>query len=311
MLKFKGIIYFKKAFETYIILKKREDKMAVKILTDSTSYLSEEICKELDIKKISLSVSWNDINMKEVDINNEDFYFMMEEKGIPMSSQPSIGEMLEEMKKVVANGDSLVGIFLSSEMSGTYSSALMVKEMVLEEYKDAQIEIIDSRSNCMQLGFAAIVGARAAKEGKTIKEVLEIVNQNIKRSRFLFIPDNLEYLKKGGRIGGASALIGNILKIIPILTVEDGKTNVMTKVRTKKNAIKTMIEKVIEDSSVFGLKEIVVHHINCYEEALELSKLVEEKLGVKAEIIDIGPVIGLHVGPGAIGMVYYTEKDMR
>lgn len=285
--------------------------MAVKILTDSTSYLSEEICRQLDIKKISLSVSWNDMSVKEVDINNEDFYRMMKEKGIPKSSQPSIGEMLEEMKRVVANGDNLVCIFLSSEMSGTYSSALMVKEMVLEEYKDAQIEIIDSRSNCMQLGFATIVGARAAKEGKTLKEVVELVKQNLKRSRFLFIPDNLEYLKKGGRIGGASALIGNLLKIIPILTVEDGKTSVLTKVRTKKNAISAMIERLVKDSSIYGLKEIVVHHINCYEEALDLSKLIEEKLGVKADIVDIGPVIGLHVGPGAIGFVYYTEKDMR
>lgn len=285
--------------------------MSVKILTDSTSYLSEEICRELSIKKISLSVSWNDLSMKEVDINNEEFYRLMEEKGIPKSSQPSVGEMLEEMKKVVASGDSLVCIFLSSEMSGTYSSALMVKEMVLEEYKDAQIEIIDSRSNCMQLGFAAIVGARAAKEGKTIKEVVEVIKQNLKRSRFLFIPDNLEYLKKGGRIGGASALIGNLLKIIPILTVEEGKTAVLTKVRTKKNAISAMIDKVVKDSSIYSLKEIVVHHINCYEEALDLSKLIKEKLGVKPEIVDIGPVIGLHVGPGAVGFVYYTEKDMR
>lgn len=285
--------------------------MTVKILTDSTSYLSEEICRELDIRKISLNISFPDFHIKEVDINNDDFYQMMAEKGIPMSSQPSIGEMFDEMKKVVSKGDSLVCVFLSSEMSGTYSSAQMVKEMILEEYKNAQIEIIDSRSNCMQLGFATIVGARAAREGKTIQEVVDVIEQNIKRSRFLFIPDNLEYLKKGGRIGGASALIGNLLKIIPILTVEDGKTTVMSKVRTKKNAIIAMLDKVIKDSSIFGLKEIVVHHINCYQEALELSKLVEEKLGIKPDIVDIGPVIGLHVGPGAIGLVYYTEKDMR
>lgn len=285
--------------------------MAVKILTDSTSYLPEEICKELDIRKISLNVSFPKQSIKEIDISNHDFYSMMEKEGIPLSSQPSIGEMFEEMKNVVANGDSLVGIFLSSEMSGTYSSALMVKYMALQEYDDAQIEIVDSRSNCMQLGFAAIVGARAAKEGKTIKEVVETIKQNIKRSRFLFIPDNLEYLKKGGRIGGASALIGNLLKIIPILTVEDGKTTVFTKVRTKKYAIATMVDKLVKDSSMFGLKEIVVHHINCFNEALELCKIIEDKLSIKPEIVDIGPVIGLHVGPGAIGFVYYTEKDMR
>lgn len=285
--------------------------MAVKILTDSTIYLTEEICKELDIIKISLNISFPDISFKEIEISNDDFYDMMKQKGIPKSSQPSLGEMIENMKKVVEIRDSLVCILLSSEMSGTYSSALMAKEMVLEEYKNAKIEIIDSRSNCMQLGFAAIEAARAAKEGKTIEEVIEVVKQNIRRSRFLFIPDNLEYLRKGGRIGSASALIGNILKIIPVLTVEDGRTTVMAKVRTKKNAVSAMMEKVIADNALYMIKEVVVHHINCYAEALELTKMLEEKLGIRANIVDIGPVIGLHVGPGAIGIVYYTEKDMR
>ncbi|MBM7558474.1 DegV family protein [Marinitoga litoralis] len=285
--------------------------MSVKILTDSTSYLDDEICNKLDIKKISLYVSWDNLSMKEVEVDNNEFYRMIEEKGIPKSSQPSVGEMYEEMKKIVEKGDSLVCVFLSSEMSGTYSSALMVKDMILKDYKDAKIEIIDSKSNCMQLGFAVMAGAKAVKEGKTLDEVVEAINQNIRRSRFLFIPDNLEYLKKGGRIGSAKALIGNILKIIPILTVEDGKTSILTKVRTKKNAVATMVNKVIKDKSIYGLKEIVVHHINCYEEAIELSKVVKEKLSIKPKIVDIGPVIGLHVGPGAIGLVYYTEKDMR
>jgi DegV family protein with EDD domain len=285
--------------------------MSVKILTDSTSYLNNEICKNLDIKKISLYVSWDNLSIKEIEIDNQEFYRMIEERGIPKSSQPSAGEMYEEMKTIVEKGDSLVGIFLSSKMSGTYSSALMVKDMILKEYKDAKIEIIDSKSNCMQLGFAAIEGAKAAKEGKDLDEVVDAVNQNIRRSRFLFIPDNLEYLKKGGRIGSAKALIGNILKIIPILTVENGKTSILTKVRTKKKAVETMIDKVFEDNSIYGIKEIVVHHINCYNEAIELSKTVEERLGIKPQIVDIGPVIGVHVGPGAIGIVYYTEKDMR
>lgn len=184
--------------------------MSVKILTDSTSYLDDEICNKLDIKKISLYVSWNNLSMKEVEVDNNEFYRMIEEKGIPKSSQPSVGEMYEEMKKIVEKDDSLVCVFLSSEMSGTYSSALMVKDMILKEYKDAKIEIIDSKSNCMQLGFAVMAGAKAAKEGKTLDEVVEAINQNIRRSRFLFIPDNLEYLKKGGRIGSAKALIGNI-----------------------------------------------------------------------------------------------------
>lgn len=285
--------------------------MAVQILTDSTSYIPELTRKELNIRMVSLNLSFGSDSMREIDIDNETFYPMMAAKGIPTSSQPSVGEMFQEMKSVIEMGDSLCCVFLSSDMSGTVSTAQTVKAMVLEQYENAQIEIVDSRSNCMQLGYAAIIAARAAKAGKSLKEVKEAALDNIKRSRFLFIPDNLEYLRKGGRIGGASALIGNLFKIIPILTVEEGKTTLLKKVRTKNNAVLAMVESMLEDISRYGLGEIVVHHINCLKEALELAKLIEEKLSVTIEVMDIGPVIGLHVGPGAIGIAYYTQEALR
>jgi DegV family protein with EDD domain len=285
--------------------------MAVKILTDSTSYIEKHIQTEFDIRVVSLNVIFQTESFKEVDIDNEVFYKMMEEKGIPTSSQPSVQEMYDEMENVVQKGDSLCCIFLSSDMSGTYSTAHMVKDMILETYEDAKIEIIDSRSNCMQLGYAAVVAARAAKDGKTLEVVKETAENNIKRSRFLFVPDSLEYLKKGGRIGSASALIGGFLKIIPILTVEDGKTTILTKVRTKRKAVLTMVNKMLQDIEIYGNGEIMVHHIHNYNEALELSKELSEKLKVKVGICSIGPVIGAHVGPGTIAIAYYTVKDMR
>lgn len=285
--------------------------MAVKILTDSTSYIDKTIENQLDIRVVSLNVIFGNESFKEREIDNEVFYKIMEEKGIPTSSQPSVQELYNEMEKIVQNGDSILCIFISSHMSGTYSTAHAVREMILEVYKNAEIEIVDSTSNSMQLGFSAIVAARAALEGKNLGQVKEIAQENIKRSRFLFIPDTLEYLQKGGRIGRASALIGNFLKIIPILTVENGITTVLTKVRTKKKAIATMIDKMCEDIKKYGLGEIVVHHINAYDEALELAEELEEKLKIKIGICSIGPVIGTHVGPGAIAIVYYTERNMR
>lgn len=285
--------------------------MAVRVLTDSTSYIDDEVREELDIRRVSLNVSFGEDSHRESDLSNEEFYKMMDAKGIPTSSQPSIGELYQEMEKVVSVGESLCGIFLSSDMSGTYSTAQLAKEMVLEKYPDAQIEIIDSRSNSMQLGFAVLQGARVAKAKKSLAEVKEAVLQNIKRSRFVFIPDNLDYLKKGGRIGGASALIGNIFKIIPILTVEEGKVLVLTKVRHKEKAVLAMINKMLQDVGKYGLGEIAVHHINCFDEAQALVKKIKEKVTANIKVIPIGPVIGLHVGPGAIGIVYYTEKDMR
>ena len=279
--------------------------MSVKIMTDSTSYIDESLREELDIKVLPLYVSFPDTSMKETEIKNEIFYKMMEQKGIPVSSQPSIGELYQEMINIVAKGDNLLCIFLSSEMSGTYTSACKVKEKILEEYPEAKIHIVDSRSNSMQLGFAAIVAARAAKIGKTLDEVKEIAEENIKRSRFLFIPDNLTYLKKGGRIGGASALIGSMLKIIPVLTVKNGKTAILKTVRTKTKAIKAMVDKMLQDHLEYGIKEIIIHHINCYDQAKDLANDIGERLKMDIAIVDIGPVIGMHVGPGAIGIVYY------
>lgn len=287
-----------------------ENMMCVKIMTDSTSYIDEKLIKDLDIKILSLYVSFQDESIKETQIENVAFYEMMEQKGIPVSSQPSVGELYQGMKDIVSKGNDLLCVFLSSDMSGTYGSACKVKEKVLEEYENVKIYIIDSRSNCMQLGFAAITSAKAAMEGKAIEEVVEIAEQNIKRSRFLFIPDNLKYLKKGGRIGGAGALIGNILKIIPVLTVKDGKTTILKKVRTKVKAVKSMVDKVLEDNLEYCLKEIIVHHINCYDQAKELANKLEEQLSMNVSIVDIGPVIGLHVGPGAIGIAYYTENEI-
>jgi len=285
--------------------------MAVKILTDSTSYIEKNVESLLDIKVISLNVIFGNESFKERDIDNEVFYKMMEEKGIPTSSQPSVQELYDEMEKMVQNGDHILCIFISSLMSGTYSTAHLVKEMILEVYKNAEIEIVDSTSNCMQLGFSVIVAARAALEGKSLDEVKEIAQLNIKRSRFLFVPDTLKYLKKGGRIGSASALIGNVLKIIPILTVENGVTTILTKVRTKKKAVTTMTDKMFEDIEEYGVGEIIVHHINAYDEAVELIKVLEAKLKVKIGICSIGPVIGTHVGPGTIAIAYYTERNMR
>ena len=284
--------------------------MGVKVVTDSTSYIDKELAEELDIRVLPLYVSFEDESMRENEIENKLFFKKMEEKGIPVSSQPSIGELYKAMVDIVSKGDDLLCIFLSSEMSGTYNSACKVRDKVLEEYKDRRIYVLDSRSNSMQLGFSALVAARAAKSGKDIEEVRNIAEANIERSRFIFVPDNLKYLKKGGRIGGAGALIGGILKIIPVLTVEEGKTTVFKTVRTKMNAVKAMIDKVLEDNKDYRVEEIVVHHIDAYEQAQVLRNRLEVELELNVGIEDIGPVIGLHVGPGALGIAYYTEKKL-
>lgn len=282
--------------------------MAIKIVTDSTSYISDEYIKKYDIKLVSLNVIINGVSSREVDIENKVFYEeIRNSKEIPKSSQPIPNEMLNTFKEIVKDGDSIVGIFLSSKMSGTYSNANMIKDMILEDYPDAEIHILDSKTNCMQMGFAVIEAARTASEGKSINEVINAANHVINNSRFLFTPETLEYLKKGGRIGGAAALFGNVLQIKPILTVVNGETSVFKKVRTRKKAIEEIVKTVLEEIESKGLGDIVVHHINCQEDGLKLAKALENKLGKKVDIQSIGPVIGVHVGPGSIGIAYYTK----
>ena len=282
--------------------------MAIKIVTDSTSYIADEYIKKYDINIVSLNVIINGVSSREIDIENEVFYEeIRNSKEIPKSSQPIPEEMLNTFREIVEDGDSIVGIFLSSKMSGTYSNANMIKDMILEDYPDAEIHILDSKTNCMQMGFAVIEAARTASEGKSINEVINAANHVINNSRFLFTPETLEYLKKGGRIGGAAALFGNVLQIKPILTVVNGETSVFKKVRTRKKAIEEIVKTVLEEIESKGLGDIVVHHINCQEDGLKLAKALENKLGKKVDIQSIGPVIGVHVGPGSIGIAYYTK----
>lgn len=282
--------------------------MAIKIVTDSTSYLPSEFINKYDISVVSLNVIMNGESTREVDLDNSTFYSKMEESNeIPSSSQPSPDEIYNTFENLIKNGDSIVGIFISSDMSGTVSSANLIKNMILEKYPNAQIEIVDSRSNCMQMGFVAIEAAKAAKAGKSMNEVLNVCNSVIDNSKFLFTPDNLDYLKKGGRIGGASALLGTLFQIKPILTVCDGKTTVFTKVRTKKKAVDTLINTLINDLKGKQLGGIIIHHINCPDEGLNIASKIKEKLDIDVQIDTIGPVIGLHVGPKSIGIAYFTK----
>ncbi|NLV73261.1 MAG: DegV family protein [Chloroflexi bacterium] len=285
--------------------------MAVRILTDSTANLTPEMCQRYGIRTVSLQVTWGNESFREEDLTNEQFYPMMEARGIPASSLPVAGEMRSAMIEAVEAGDAVLGIFISSWMSGTFENARMIAQMVRDSHPGAQIAVVDSRSNCLQEGFSAIAAARVAQAGGTLEECEAAARDMILRSRFVFIPKTLTYLRKGGRMGTAAALLADLLKIVPVLTVEDGMTQVHKKVRTRRVAQNAMLDSMLADFAAHGKSEVVVHHINCIEDAREYVQEVAERTGITPEIVDIGPVIGLHVGPGAIGLVYTTERPLR
>ncbi len=280
----------------------------IKLVTDSTSYIPLEYLSQYNISVISLNVILNGKSERELDINNDTFYHVMNKAPeIPTSSQPSPEEMISIFESIITQGDSVLGIFLSSNMSGTFESAHLIKDLLLEKYPAAEIELLDSRSNCMQMGYAVIEAARTASAGSPMAEVVKAAQRVIDNSRFLFTPDTLTYLKKGGRIGQAAALLGTLLQVKPILTVQNGTTTIFTKVRTKKKAIDTMVDTVLEDLKDSALGDIIVHHINAPEEGKLLADILQNHLGKEINVQCIGPVIGLHVGPGCIGIAYYKK----
>ncbi len=281
--------------------------MKAKIVTDSTAYLDPAEREALDLSVVPLSVHFPDESALETDIDADYFYNRIEREGIiPTSSQPSPGQIYAVFAGLVRQGYEVLGIFISSAMSGTYESAIKASEMVKEEIPGAKIEVLDSRTNCMALGLIVLEAARAAAAGLSLEEIMPGTEKMIKRVRFYFVPANLEYLKKGGRIGGASALIGSVLNIKPVLWVEEGTTQVFKKVRGLSNALETILRVLEDEKQKVGIGEIIVHYIHHDEKAVELARTIHERLEIKARVMPIGPVIGLHVGPGAVGIVFNT-----
>lgn len=285
--------------------------MAVKVVTDSTAYISNDQQYELGIRVIPLSVHFSDESLVETETDYDYFYGKIERTGeIPTSSQPSTGEIYSVFKEIVESGDQVLAIFISSAMSGTYDTAVSVKEQLAQEIPGARIEVIDSRTNCMALGVQVLAAARCSQAGGDMESALTAAAIIRERVNFYFVPETLEYLRKGGRIGTASALLGTILKIRPILTVDmrTGMTHLWGKARGTLAAVQRMLELLEADARRYGLREIVIHHINAPGRAEELKRRLSADYRCPITLCTIGPVIGLHTGLGTIGVVYTTES---
>lgn len=283
--------------------------MAVKVITDSTSCIPKELAEKYGIEIVSLSVIMNGESYKEVEIDSVAFYDELAKcDKLPTSSQPSMEEFYNAFEKFAKDGHDIVAAFISSKLSGTYTTSHIIKNMILENYPDTKIELIDSQTSVMALGIGVLEGAKAAQEGKNFEEVASLVKKTIDESEIVFIPGTLDNLKKGGRIGGAAALFGKVLKINPILTVKEGAVVVMDKVRTKKRAIDKIIDTVSHEIKERGIKEAVVCHILAEDEAKDLAKRLKEELDLDTMIGEISAVIGVHVGVKSVGIAYARES---
>jgi len=196
-------------------------KIKVAIATDSTSYIPPELVEKYNIHVIPEILNWEgESYLDDVDIKPTEFYNRLgNSKELPTTSQASAGEFIDFFTKIGESSESIVGIFLSEELSGTLDSATTAKEMVAE----LPIEIIDSRSTSMGLGFMVLAAARAAEEGLSQSEIAELVRDMVPIVKTIFVVDTLEYLHKGGRIGGAQRLIGSVLSTKPVLHLDNGR----------------------------------------------------------------------------------------
>lgn len=287
--------------------------MAVSVVTDSTTYIPSALLEELNIDVVSLYIFDGDHHDLETEMDYQAFYRRLEDMEVlPKSAQPSPDTLKESFMRIIERGDDVLAVFLSSAMSGTVETANMVADMIRAEHPDAHIAIIDSETNSMQEGYAVLAGARAAAADATLEECEQAARDTMARSRFIFAPQTLEYLKRGGRIGRASALIGTLIKLVPVLTVENAFTTTYAKVRTYPKALAAMRDKMLADAEAAGgFKNICLHYI-CDKSLAEQYQrdYIEPALGHKVELIPIGPVIGTHVGP-AVGIVYETVNSLR
>lgn len=285
--------------------------MSVRVITDSLSSIPSPLATELGIDVVTLYVNDGERNEADLEIDHSEFFARLADMShLPTSSQPSVESLVRAFTDAVRDGGEAVGVFVSEKMSGTLETARMAAEMVRQEVGSARIEIVDSRSNSMEEGFAAIAAAKAAQAGRTIDECVSAALESMKRSRYLFAPESLEYLRRGGRIGAASALLGQILQISPVLTVAEGETTSVTKVRTHRKALAEIAKRFSDDVSKFGLRDLVVHYIGTPDAAqVFAAETIAPIAGRAVPVVPVSPVIGLHVGP-AVGIVYETEREL-
>jgi DegV family protein with EDD domain len=277
----------------------------IRVVTDSACDLPQDIATELEIDIVPLTIRFgNEELVDRRDLSPKEFWARVATSPVlPETAAPSPGAFEEAFRRAAAAGaDGVVCVTLSGGLSATYESARVAAKSVAD---DIDVQVIDSRMVTMAQGLMAIGAARAAKQGKNLDECVAVVEDLKPRTRLYGAIDTLEHLKKGGRIGGAQALLGSMLSIKPIIELKDGKVEPESRQRTRSKALRYLVEKVREASQV---EDLVMMHGDAHDadELLDLLGAVYPRDEIMSA--DIGPVIGTHAGPGVIGVVFHVAR---
>ncbi|MCR6096446.1 DegV family protein [Salipaludibacillus agaradhaerens] len=278
----------------------------VKIVTDSTLDIPKEAIEELGITIVPLSVTVDGKSYLDgVDVTSSEFVkLLVNSKDIPQSSQPSAGSFLEVYDELGQDGSSIISIHMTSGMSGTVASARTAADMT-----EADVTVVDSQFISIALSFQVKEAARLANEGKNVEEIIERLNDVRKNSSLYIMVDTLEYLLKGGRIGRGRALVGSLLKIKPIASLEDGVYTPVTKVRTHLQMINFMKKKFQEEAAGKIVKGIGIAQVEAQDLARQVKDAIKEVSGFEdISIIETTPIVSTHTGPGALALMYYFDE---
>jgi DegV family protein with EDD domain len=276
----------------------------VAVVTDTTHYLPAEVVARHELQLVPLYVNWNGRTDRESDLPDYDAFYdhMRSAATLPSTSQPSVGDFLAVYEPLLEAGDDLLSIHLSGGISGTVEAARQARAALVERgIAPERIEVLDSDTGCAGHGLMAIAARNAIRDGADLAGALEAARRLRGQMNIIFAVDTLEYLRRGGRIGGAQAWIGSALKIKPILSIER-EIMPIERVRTAGRAFERMVDhlrRLRED----GADLFFIQHIQAPEVAGRLAKRGSEIYGRPPEFVsEIGPVIGAHVGPGLFGV---------
>lgn len=278
------------------------------IITDSTADLPDEYAKKYNIKFIPLLVSFDSVQYfkDKIDIDVKTFYKKFREsKVFPKTSCPQQFDIIESLKEVLDRGKDVLLLAISSNLSGTYNAFCTAAKQLLEDYKDRKIIVIDTLSATGTLGMLAIEAAIMREDGFDLDTTAATINKLVDQSKIVFTVDSLEYLERGGRIGKAAAIAGAILNIKPIILFSNGEVLPGNKIRGRKKALAEVVNAVekylvypIEDYRILGLQS------GLYDDIKYVEELFTKSTGYvfTEEPWEIGIVIGVHIGPTAVGI---------
>ncbi|WP_123039974.1 DegV family protein [Cohnella candidum] len=276
---------------------------SVALVTDSTADIPRGMRERLGISMVPLKVMFgSESYLDNIELQPAEFYRKLTGSPVlPTTSQPSPADFFDVFKRLTDEGKSVVSVHLSGAFSGTYQSAMIAKSMFED---DADITVIDSKSASYGYGMIVVAAAELAARGASKEEIIAEVHRLRREMRLYFLVDTLEFLQKGGRIGKAAALVGSLLNIKPILTIDDeGVINSADKVRGQKRAMARIAELLQADLGDRPVNLMIALTPGFEENAKDMAALLKERFNVSNYVeTEIGPVIGTHAGPGTVGV---------